>query len=130
MKQSEAHTTRVFCHRGSDHSYQSPMDPHSRFSHFNSRQTKAGPLASSSRFMDPAKLPISLDGFTSKKGSRTPSTSKKPSSAAQATLYVERPIVTNSRIKQGVSLVVQSMWLPRLTWVKMSNIGRTCTSPS
>ncbi|EIW61642.1 RNA polymerase I-specific transcription initiation factor RRN3 [Trametes versicolor FP-101664 SS1] len=76
------------------------MDPHSRFSHFNSRQTKAGPLASSSRFMDPAKLPISLDGFTSKKGSRTQSTSKKPSSAAQATLYVERPIVTNSRIKQ------------------------------
>ncbi|KAI0353078.1 RNA polymerase I-specific transcription initiation factor RRN3 [Trametes cingulata] len=76
------------------------MDPHSRFSHFNSRQTKAGPIASSSRFMESGKLSISLDGFTPKKGPKTPSTPKKSPSAAQSTLYIERPIVTNSRIKQ------------------------------
>ncbi|KAI0638420.1 RNA polymerase I-specific transcription initiation factor RRN3 [Trametes polyzona] len=74
------------------------MDPHSRFSHFNSRQTKAGPLASSSRFMDATKPTVSLDGFTPKKGPKTPSTSKK--SSPQSTLYIDRPIATNSRIKQ------------------------------
>ncbi|KAH9850820.1 RNA polymerase I-specific transcription initiation factor RRN3 [Lenzites betulinus] len=68
---------------------------HSRFSHFNARQTKAGPLASSSRFMDSTKPTISLEGFTPKKGPKTPTTPKK-----QSTLYIERPIVTNSRIKQ------------------------------
>ncbi|KAI0650499.1 RNA polymerase I-specific transcription initiation factor RRN3 [Trametes meyenii] len=75
------------------------MDPHSRFSKFNSRQTRAGPVASPSRYMEPTKLAVSLDGFTPKKGPKTPSTPNKPS-AAQATLYIERPIATNSRIKQ------------------------------
>ncbi|KAI9000777.1 RNA polymerase I-specific transcription initiation factor RRN3 [Trametes punicea] len=77
------------------------MDPHSRFSHFNARQTKAGPVASSSRFMEPQIKPsISFEGFTPKKGKKSPSTSKKSSSVAQSSLYVERPIATNTRIKQ------------------------------
>ncbi|KAI0832671.1 RNA polymerase I-specific transcription initiation factor RRN3 [Trametes gibbosa] len=71
------------------------MDPHSRFSHFNARQTKAGPHASSTRFMDSTRPTISLEGYTSRKGSKTPTTPKK-----QSTLYIERPIATNSRIKQ------------------------------
>ncbi|KAI0776211.1 RNA polymerase I-specific transcription initiation factor RRN3, partial [Trametes elegans] len=77
------------------------MDPHSRFSHFNSRQTKAGPLASGARFMDSQpKLSISLDGFAPNKGSKTPSTPKKTPTLARSTLYLERPIATNSRVKQ------------------------------
>ncbi|OSD04599.1 RNA polymerase I-specific transcription initiation factor RRN3 [Trametes coccinea BRFM310] len=76
------------------------MDPHSRFSHFNARQTKAGPIASSSRFMESQLKPsISLDGFTPKKGPKSPSTPKK-SSSVPSSLYIDRPIVTNSRIKQ------------------------------
>ncbi|KAI0331255.1 RNA polymerase I-specific transcription initiation factor RRN3 [Cubamyces sp. BRFM 1775] len=77
------------------------MDPHSRFSHFNARQTKAGPLASTSRYMESQPKPsISLDGFAPKKGPKSPSAPKKSSSAVPSSLYVERPIVTNSRIKQ------------------------------
>ncbi|CDO73785.1 hypothetical protein BN946_scf185015.g113 [Trametes cinnabarina] len=76
------------------------MDPHSRFSHFNARQTKAGPIASSSRFMESQlKSSISLDGFASKRGPTSPSTPKK-SSSVPSSLYIDRPIVTNSRIKQ------------------------------
>ncbi|EJF62363.1 RNA polymerase I-specific transcription initiation factor RRN3 [Dichomitus squalens LYAD-421 SS1] len=77
------------------------MDPHSRFSHFNSRQTKAGPIASGSRHMEQPKTRISLDNLSTKKGPKTPSTPKKSSSiSSPSTLYTERPTVTNSRIKQ------------------------------
>ncbi len=80
------------------------MDPHSRFSHFNSRQTKAGPLASGSRYMDqPSKPRIVLDNLPTKKGPKTPSTPKRSSSvSSSSTLYADRPVVTNSRVKQGM----------------------------
>ncbi|RPD66924.1 RNA polymerase I-specific transcription initiation factor RRN3 [Lentinus tigrinus ALCF2SS1-7] len=74
------------------------MDPHSRFSHFNTRQTKAGPVASASRYMDQPKPRLVLDDLPTKKGPKTPSTPRRSSSAAS--LYGERPTVTNSRVKQ------------------------------
>ncbi|KAI0751039.1 RNA polymerase I-specific transcription initiation factor RRN3 [Daedaleopsis nitida] len=78
------------------------MDPHSRFSRFNARQTKAGPLASTSRYMDqPPKPRIVLDNLPTKSGPKTPSTPKRSSSiSSSSTLYAERPIATNSRVKQ------------------------------
>ncbi|PIL37371.1 hypothetical protein GSI_01064 [Ganoderma sinense ZZ0214-1] len=77
------------------------MDPHSRFSHFNSRQTKAGPVPSSSRHMEQPKPRINLDHLP-KKGSKTsPSPPKRSSSIpSPSPLHAERPIATNSRIKQ------------------------------
>ncbi|GBE79882.1 RNA polymerase I-specific transcription initiation factor RRN3 [Sparassis crispa] len=71
------------------------MDPHSRFLQFNSRQPKSGPIASSSRYMDPVKPANPLDNFK-----RRPTPSRKSSTASISALYTSRPIATNSRVKQ------------------------------
>ncbi|KAI1796147.1 RNA polymerase I-specific transcription initiation factor RRN3 [Ganoderma leucocontextum] len=78
------------------------MDPHSRFSHFNSRQTKAGPIPSGSRHMEQPKPRINFDHLPSKTGSKPPPSPPKrsPSIPSPSPLYAERPIATNSRIKQ------------------------------
>ncbi|RDX53851.1 RNA polymerase I-specific transcription initiation factor RRN3 [Lentinus brumalis] len=77
------------------------MDPHSRFSRFNSRQTKAGPVVSASRYMDQPKPRLVLDDLSTKKGPKSPSAHRRSSSASSTSvLYGERPTVTNSRVKQ------------------------------
>ena len=104
------------------------MDPHSRFSHFNSRQTKAGPITSASRYMDQPKPRLVLDDLPTKKGPKTPSTPRRNSSASStASLYSERPTVTNSRVKQGMLMCFSGL-LILLTSGKMSNTGRICIS--
>ncbi|KAH9947168.1 RNA polymerase I-specific transcription initiation factor RRN3 [Amylocystis lapponica] len=71
------------------------MDPHSRFSQFNSRQTKAGPIASTSRHMEQSKPTNPLESFK-----KRPTPSRTSSAASASGLYMSRPIATNSRIKQ------------------------------
>ncbi len=94
------------------------MDPHSRFSRFNSRQTKAGPVASASRYMDQPKPRLVLDDLPTKKGPKSPSAHRRSSSASSTSvLYGERPTVTNSRVKQGMctrseALFIRPMSLP------------------
>ncbi|KAK7695390.1 hypothetical protein QCA50_000026 [Cerrena zonata] len=67
------------------------MDPHSRFSQFNTRHPKAGP--DQRRLETPMKTLETLDNFKKKTGSFRKSTSSP-------TLLSTRPIVTNSRVKQ------------------------------
>ncbi|KAH7907499.1 RNA polymerase I-specific transcription initiation factor RRN3 [Hygrophoropsis aurantiaca] len=69
------------------------MDPHSRRSQFNQRTPKTGPHIPTVRFMEPSPK-ISLDKFTK------PSTSSKAQSGETSPLFTQRPIATNSRIKQ------------------------------
>ncbi|KAH9943218.1 RNA polymerase I-specific transcription initiation factor RRN3 [Epithele typhae] len=78
------------------------MDPHSRFSHFNSRQTRTAPGPSSSRYMDPRPKPrINLEDLPPKASSKFPASPKTSSSiTSPSALYAERPVATNSRIKQ------------------------------
>ncbi|KAF9814394.1 hypothetical protein IEO21_05128 [Rhodonia placenta] len=71
------------------------MEHHSRFSQFNSRQPKAGPIANSSRFMETqTRMADPLENFK-----KRPTPSRKPS-ASTSSLYISRPIATNSRVKQ------------------------------
>ncbi|CCM00173.1 uncharacterized protein FIBRA_02201 [Fibroporia radiculosa] len=72
------------------------MEPHSRFSQFNSRQTRAGPLTHNARYMEVQSKPV--DPLENIKQRPTPS--RKSSSASASSLYMSRPIATNSRIKQ------------------------------
>lgn len=72
------------------------MDPHSRFSPFNSRQTKTGPVASSSRFME-----SHMKQTKPLEDPKRPPPPQKSSSQSASALYTSRPIATNSRIKQG-----------------------------
>jgi RNA polymerase I-specific transcription initiation factor RRN3 len=68
------------------------MDPHSRRSQFNQRAPKSGPKSVNYRFVDLMAQPKpSVD----KRSTRT--VPKKPS---QSSLLIQRPIATNSRIKQ------------------------------
>ncbi|OCH84222.1 RNA polymerase I-specific transcription initiation factor RRN3 [Obba rivulosa] len=70
------------------------MDPHSRFSQFNARQTKAGPVAIDARYSDsPTKT---VDPLETYKKRAAPSSSPMPT----ALLSGPRPIATNSRVKQ------------------------------
>ncbi|KAI0920959.1 hypothetical protein AcV7_002954 [Taiwanofungus camphoratus] len=72
------------------------MDPHSRFSQFNSRHPKAGPILSGSRYMDtPSKPSEPLENFK-----RRPTASRKSSSTSTSTQHASRPIATNARVKQ------------------------------
>ena len=72
------------------------MDPHSRFSQFNSRQTKAGPKPSPTRSMEQSlKTTNPLETYK-----KHPATQRRESSPSVHSLAV-RPIATNSRIKQG-----------------------------
>ncbi|KAI0080624.1 RNA polymerase I-specific transcription initiation factor RRN3 [Panus rudis PR-1116 ss-1] len=70
------------------------MDPHSRFSPFNSRQPKAGPTQR--RTMEAPPLKILENPLENPK--KKPSSSRQSSSSAS--LHISRPIATNSRIKQ------------------------------
>ncbi|KAF9266320.1 RNA polymerase I-specific transcription initiation factor RRN3 [Marasmius fiardii PR-910] len=66
------------------------MDPHSRFSQFdNKRNPKAGPQSSKPRLMDPKDTPKA-------QLPRKPSASSTPNPS----LFMGRPIATNSRVKQ------------------------------
>ncbi|EEB87111.1 hypothetical protein MPER_15677, partial [Moniliophthora perniciosa FA553] len=69
------------------------MDVHSRFSQFDnqSKRTKAGPQATKPRIMADSSPKIQLPRKTSNAGS---------SNSANASLFVRRPIATNSRVKQ------------------------------
>ncbi|EGO01992.1 hypothetical protein SERLA73DRAFT_159088 [Serpula lacrymans var. lacrymans S7.3] len=68
------------------------MDPHSRLSQFNHRTPKSGPVSSVNRFMDPQPK-VTLEKFTKR-------SSSKPSPANTSSLFTQRPIATNSRVKQ------------------------------
>ncbi|KAF9077097.1 RNA polymerase I-specific transcription initiation factor RRN3 [Rhodocollybia butyracea] len=69
------------------------MDPHSRFSHFDKRNPRAGPqsLSQKPRFMESIKT--NLDGFSSAKQQDKKGTGSRDSTPI-------RPFVTNSRVKQ------------------------------
>ncbi|ESK95127.1 ribosomal dna transcription factor rrn3 [Moniliophthora roreri MCA 2997] len=69
------------------------MDVHSRFSQFDnqSKRTKAGPQATKPRIMADSSPKAQLPRKTSNAAS---------SSSANASLFIRRPIATNSRVKQ------------------------------
>ncbi|KAJ7734001.1 RNA polymerase I-specific transcription initiation factor RRN3 [Mycena maculata] len=68
------------------------MDPHSTLAQFNQRRTpKAGPMAH--KYMDTQLPKPTLDSFT-----KRPSGSRKASPSP--TVFIRRPIATNSRVKQ------------------------------
>lgn len=74
------------------------MEPHSRLSQYNVRQPKAGPVAPNLRYMETQqKFTDPLESF--KKRPDTPS--RRSSTSSTSSLYVSRPIATNSRVKQG-----------------------------
>lgn len=74
------------------------MEPHSRLSQFNVRPPKAGPVAPNLRYMETQqKSTDPLENF--KKRPDTPS--RRSSISSTSSLYVSRPIATNSRVKQG-----------------------------
>jgi hypothetical protein len=61
------------------------MDPHSNFSQFNHRVTKAGPQSRNIESIPPPKDPFKMP-------------SRKPSVSTNA--VIRRPVATNSRVKQ------------------------------
>ncbi|KAH9937995.1 RNA polymerase I-specific transcription initiation factor RRN3-domain-containing protein [Fomitopsis serialis] len=70
------------------------MEPHSRLSQFNVRQPRAGPVTSNLRYMESQQKPVDpLENFKK----RPDAPSRRSSSSS---LYVSRPIATNSRVKQ------------------------------
>ncbi|KAH7922981.1 RNA polymerase I-specific transcription initiation factor RRN3 [Leucogyrophana mollusca] len=71
------------------------MDPHSRRSQFNQRTPKTGPYSPTVRFMEPPPK-ILLDKFTKSSSSKSPSADASDTSP----LFTQRPIATNSRVKQ------------------------------
>ncbi|KAI0092198.1 RNA polymerase I-specific transcription initiation factor RRN3 [Irpex rosettiformis] len=72
------------------------MDPHSRFSPFNSRQTKAGPVPSSTRSMEQSlKTTNPLETYKKRN-----TTQRRGSASSVTSLTGSRPIATNSRVKQ------------------------------
>ncbi|KAH9833704.1 RNA polymerase I-specific transcription initiation factor RRN3 [Rhodofomes roseus] len=74
------------------------MEPHSRLSQFNVRQPKAGPAFSNLRYMESQQKPTDpLENFKK----RPDGPSRRSSSSSSSSLYVSRPIATNSRVKQG-----------------------------
>jgi RNA polymerase I-specific transcription initiation factor RRN3 len=70
------------------------MDPHSRRSQFNQRAPKSGPKSVNYRFVD---LMTQSKPTVGKRSTTVP---KKPSPSGSASLLIQRPIATNSRIKQ------------------------------
>ena len=81
------------------------MDPHSRFSQFNTRQPKAGP--DQRRIETPMKTLEALDNFRKKAGGATFS-----KSASSPAALGSRPIVTNSRVKQGALVCLSVLSYP------------------
>ncbi|KAI6116530.1 RNA polymerase I-specific transcription initiation factor RRN3 [Pisolithus croceorrhizus] len=73
------------------------MDPHSTHSQFNQRAPKSGPYMPSMRYMD-SNPKISLENYAKRPSSKSP----RPDSRAVDTisLLTQRPIATNSRVKQ------------------------------
>lgn len=75
------------------------MEPHSRLSQFNVRHPKTGPVSPNLRYMETQqKSPDPLENF--KKRPDIPS--RRSSISSVSSLYVSRPIATNSRVKQGM----------------------------
>ncbi|KAG9317852.1 RNA polymerase I-specific transcription initiation factor RRN3 [Chiua virens] len=75
------------------------MDPHSTHSQFNHRTPKSGPYTPTTRIMEqPSKLVIE------KYAKPPPSAKSPPHDADQLLALVQRPIATNSRVRQGEQL--------------------------
>ncbi|KAH8096739.1 RNA polymerase I-specific transcription initiation factor RRN3 [Cristinia sonorae] len=73
------------------------MDPHSRHSQFNTRKPKAGPSTVESRRNEvPMKSPNPLESFSKRSSASSSSRSASPG----LSLMKDRPMATNSRIKQ------------------------------
>ncbi|KAI0700570.1 RNA polymerase I-specific transcription initiation factor RRN3 [Cytidiella melzeri] len=71
------------------------MDPHSRFSQYNSRQTKAGPMPSATRSMEQSlKTTNPLETYKKR------SAAQRRDSTSSLSSLTSRPIATNSRIKE------------------------------
>ncbi|KAI0340915.1 RNA polymerase I-specific transcription initiation factor RRN3 [Trametopsis cervina] len=70
------------------------MDPHSRFSQFNSRQTKAGPIQASRSMEQSLKTTNPLETYKKR------SAAQRSRSSSSVSVLATRPIVSNSRIKQ------------------------------
>ncbi|KAF9226904.1 RNA polymerase I-specific transcription initiation factor RRN3 [Gyrodon lividus] len=71
------------------------MDPHSRLSQFNQRTPKSGPYTPTARFMEQQPK------MTIEKYAKPPPSAKSPSRDAGGILALtQRPIVTNSRVRQ------------------------------
>ncbi|KIK96058.1 hypothetical protein PAXRUDRAFT_139331 [Paxillus rubicundulus Ve08.2h10] len=71
------------------------MDPHSRLSQFNQRTPKSGPYAPTTRFMEQQPK------ITIEKYAKHPPPAKSSEHADGLFLLAQRPIATNSRVRQG-----------------------------
>lgn len=73
------------------------MDPHSTHSQFNQRTPKSGPFSPAVRFIE-SKSKISLEKYAKHPSSKAPRSDAQSADALD--LLMDRPISTNSRVKQ------------------------------